>query len=165
MGRPFALLLRSLYIQKAILISSSRLKKKKKVSPLDLPVCASSIIILFVTDAVNRPLISVLEPWPVGSFCMKAPVLTLFFSATLCSMQSPQQWKCRVLTTGPPGKFLCWLLTLFISHSFVPKSLQSSHERLPLQGSLPSTAELTFIKTTILSIILFFRNLWGFLLS
>ena len=76
------------------------------------------------------------------------PVLTLFFPATLCSMHSPQQWKRSVLTTGPPGKSLCWLLTLFISHSFVPKSLQSSHERLLLQGSLPGTAELTFVKTT-----------------
>ena len=76
------------------------------------------------------------------------PVLTLFFPATLCSMHSPQQWKRSVLTTGPPGKSLCWLLTLFISHSFVPKSLQSSHEQLLLQGSLPGTAELTFVKTT-----------------
>ena len=56
MGRPFALLLRSLYIQKAILISSSRLKKKRKSALwicLFVPVASSFFLSLMLSTLLS----------------------------------------------------------------------------------------------------------------
>ena len=121
MGLLFALLLWSLSVQKGSLIPSSWLKKKKRVSSLDLPVCVGSIIILFVTKLLSSLFHN--HGQLVG-FVWKHLCWLFFFFGPTVLYASPQRWKRGVLTTGPAGEsspFL-FLILLYLSHCSRPMS-------------------------------------------